>query len=188
MQAMVRDFHQAFNHPAPDEPTMIDIELARKRVKWIKEEADEFLEAIEAGDMVAAYDAIIDGLYFGFGTAVVMGLDVGPGWLVVQESNMAKLHRQDDGTYEAVYNEDGKVIKPEGWQPPEPQLELVVAEQVRAAQILQATYALADGASLGAVAHLLGNTLTLEELSEITNHAKMIQNGRRPATVPVGLL
>lgn len=46
----VRDFHQAFNHPSPDEPTAIPVETAIKRASWTMEELVEFLHASVGGN------------------------------------------------------------------------------------------------------------------------------------------
>lgn len=114
----VREFHLAFNHPVGLEPNALDADLVEKRVKWMREEIDEFVEAAENGDIVEMYDAMIDLDYFCKGTLVAMGTAPEPGWQAVHRANMAKLH-DVDGTPTAVYDEYGKVIKPEGWVAPD---------------------------------------------------------------------
>lgn len=124
MQQQVKEFHLGFGHPVAEIPTMIDMELAEKRANWMQEEIREFLYAIQELDIVEAYDAILDILYFAVGTAVVMGLDIEPGFDEVQRSNMAKLGPDGKPILRAS---DGKIQKPEGWVPP--QLAAVVARQ-----------------------------------------------------------
>ncbi len=128
MQAAVREFHEAFNHPVGTLPNVMTPELVAKRLKWMREELDEFeLWASRVGDpdwdqelvLAEMYDAMIDEIYFDLGTLVIMGLQVQPGFLIVHGANMAKLHDGPDGTKVAVYNEDGKVVKPEGWTAPD---------------------------------------------------------------------
>ncbi|UUG69618.1 MazG-like nucleotide pyrophosphohydrolase [Microbacterium phage Fransoyer] len=114
-QSMVRDFHLAFGHPVREVPTLLDLDRAKLRAKWMREEIDEMLEAVEKGDLVGFYDAIIDLKYFADGTGVEAGLDLDPGFRAVHRSNMEKLG--PDG--KPILNAEGKVQKPEGWIPPE---------------------------------------------------------------------
>lgn len=127
MQQQVTEFHKAFGHPVAEAPTMIDAELAKKRFDWMHEELDEFAEAILNGDLVKAYDAVLDILYFAVGTAVVMGLDVEAGFDAVHQANMDKLGADGKPIYRDF---DGKVQKPEGWTPPERRLAAVLAERL----------------------------------------------------------
>lgn len=61
-------------------------------------------------DIEETIDGLCDLLYVTFGTAVAMGIDLDPFFEEVHRANMAKL----DGPK----REDGKQLKPEGWQPP----------------------------------------------------------------------
>ena len=63
-QLLVRDFNQAIKAPA-------DREL---RIKLIQEEAEEFIEAVRAQDVVACIDAVCDLLYVVYGAADVLEL------------------------------------------------------------------------------------------------------------------
>ncbi len=108
-QAMVREFHEAFGLIAPDHPTLDEFP-GRLRIQLIEEEAREFAEAVEAGDMVEIVDALCDLLYVTYGAAVTLGVDLEPHFAEVHRSNMAKR----GGPKRA----DGKQLKPEGWQPP----------------------------------------------------------------------
>lgn len=133
-QGAVREFHEAFGHPVALEPTMPSEELVKNRVKWTVDEVQrEFLEAFEEGDMVKMYDALVDGLYFIYGTGVVMGLDLDKGFSVVHAANMAKLGPNG----EKLYDEDGKVRKPEGWVPPEVELEKILKRQTEDGQVFR---------------------------------------------------
>ncbi len=141
MQSAVREFHEKFGLTIGDTPAVRDAEL---RANLIIEEAIEAAAALMciayAADRQTAYwklraavvnavghaceklpndsDALlveaIDGLcdsnYVNFGTAVVLGVDLQPFYDEVHRSNMAK----EGGPMRA----DGKVLKPEGWQPP----------------------------------------------------------------------
>ena len=119
----VREFHEAFNHPVKDRPTFLDPERAHARAEWMKEEIAEFLQA---QDVVGQADAMIDLMYFCLGTMVEMGVNPEPLFEIVQNANMAKLW--PDG--KPRYREDGKILKPEGWEPPEPKLKEEIERQL----------------------------------------------------------
>lgn len=108
----VKLFHKTFRSPVGESPRMLRCERAAARADWMREEVDEFLEA---GDMYEQADAMIDLIYFALGTMVEMGIPPQDLFDVVQKANMSKLW--PDG--QPHFREDGKVIKPEGWQHPE---------------------------------------------------------------------
>jgi predicted HAD superfamily Cof-like phosphohydrolase len=120
----VTDFHDAFDVPYPLAPTMQDAFHAGRRSAWIKEEADELLEAT---DLAGQADAYIDAIYFAVGGLVELGIDPSPLWAIVHGANMAK--RLPDGTVER-HPETGKIIKPAGWVAPEPLLRAEVQRQI----------------------------------------------------------
>lgn len=98
---------------------------ATLRKKLIMEEAQETCEAIDNDDLVEAIDGICDLIYVAIGAAITFGIhDLEPFFDEVHRSNMAKVGGVQDG--------DGKILKPEGWQPPRiaELLEELRAEQV----------------------------------------------------------
>jgi len=109
----VKDFHEAFGHPVSDRPKFLDGDRKYNRIQWMLEEIEEFVLSETIEDQA---DAMIDLIYFAVGTMVEMGVDPYDIWNVVQDANMSKLF--PDG--KPHYNEDGKVIKPEGWSDPQP--------------------------------------------------------------------
>lgn len=111
---MVRDFHEAFNHPVAEKPTLMEMERAKKRYKWLKEEIDEFIEATENRDIYEQADAMIDTMYFALGTLAELGIEPEQIFEIVQTANMSKLW--EDG--KPRFNNDGKVIKPKNWVDP----------------------------------------------------------------------
>lgn len=115
----VREFHEKFKHPVADTPTFMGSERAKMRYKWMLEEIDEFLEADE---VVEQADAMIDTIYFALGTLVELGIEPEILFEIVQEANMSKLWA--DG--KPHFNEDGKTIKPEGWEDPHPKLRAAI--------------------------------------------------------------
>ena len=123
----VRDFHVAFDHPAPTGPLMQPIARAEKRAEWIEEEAQELRDARTLEDQADAY---LDIIYFGLGGLVELGLEPSKLFDIVQAANMAKLW--EDGLPRR--REDGKVIKPPGWLAPEPQIREEIARQANLLQ------------------------------------------------------
>ncbi len=116
----VKEFHQAFGHPVAQVQDKLGAERVAARAEWMQEEVREFMAA---QTMLDQADAIIDLLYFAFGTLVEMGVSC-PYTLfkAVHEANMAKLW--PDG--KPHYRDDGKVRKPEGWEGPEPVLQKIL--------------------------------------------------------------
>jgi predicted HAD superfamily Cof-like phosphohydrolase len=82
----------------------------------IQEEFQELQEAVDAGDQVEVLDAIVDILVVTIGAGHSMGADVEGAWNEVMRTNFAKI---DSETGKVRKREDGKVLKPEGWKPPE---------------------------------------------------------------------
>jgi predicted HAD superfamily Cof-like phosphohydrolase len=85
----------------------------------MREEIQEFLDSRNIYDQA---DAMIDLIYFALGTLVEMGIPPEELFDAVQEANMNKLW--SDG--KPRFREDGKIIKPEGWRPPEPELKKII--------------------------------------------------------------
>jgi predicted HAD superfamily Cof-like phosphohydrolase len=81
----------------------------------IQEEADELAQAIQQHDKVETLDALIDILVVTIGAIHSLGVDAEGAWNEVLVSNLAKI---DKDTGKVRKREDGKVLKPEGWQPP----------------------------------------------------------------------
>jgi predicted HAD superfamily Cof-like phosphohydrolase len=82
----------------------------------IKEEIAEFLSAFNKNDRVEELDALIDILVVTVGAIHSMGADAEGAWNEVMRTNFAKI---DSATGKVTKRSDGKVLKPEGWQPPE---------------------------------------------------------------------
>ncbi len=81
----------------------------------ILEEVDELLLAKENNDQVEQLDALIDILVVTIGAIHSMGADAEGSWKEVMSTNFAKI---DKDTGKVRKREDGKVLKPIGWQPP----------------------------------------------------------------------
>ena len=82
----------------------------------IREETDELEEAIQDNDKVEQLDALIDILVVTMGAVRAAGWDGEAAWKEVMDTNFAKI---DPETGKVTKREDGKVLKPEGWQAPQ---------------------------------------------------------------------
>jgi predicted HAD superfamily Cof-like phosphohydrolase len=85
-------------------------------VSLIDEEADELKVAIDNNDQVETLDALIDILVVTIGAIHSMGADAEGAWKEVMMTNFAKI---DHDTGKVRKREDGKVLKPQGWVPPD---------------------------------------------------------------------
>lgn len=109
---MVREFHERFSCPIGEEPSR---PLLRLRQRLIREERREFVEAFRTGDLEAIARELADLAYVTYGTAVSLGIDLDAAVRAVHAANMAKLG--PDGR--PILRADGKVLRPEGWTPPD---------------------------------------------------------------------
>ena len=111
---MVEEFMTAFGQDVPGTWNTVKFP-AELRLKLIREEVDELTDAIEKKNWIEVVDAICDLLYVTYGAASALGVDIEPFFAEVHRSNMAKLG--DDG--KPIRREDGKVLKPLTWTPPD---------------------------------------------------------------------
>ncbi|NBP56390.1 hypothetical protein EBU71_07635 [bacterium] len=84
-------------------------------LKLIEEEAEELNQAIINHNKVEMLDALIDMLVVTIGAIHSMGADAEGAWKEVMRTNFAKI---DKDTGKVRKREDGKVLKPVGWEPP----------------------------------------------------------------------
>jgi len=89
-QEQVEIFHQMIGELIHEKPTLIEGDHARRRADFIIEEAKEYLDALEANDLVGVADALADMLYVVLGAAVAHGIDIQPIFNEVHRSNMTK--------------------------------------------------------------------------------------------------
>lgn len=113
----VEDFHAACDLPNLHIPAIPSADRKALRIELIREEVNrELLPAMEADDIVEIADAMADSIYVIIGAALEYGIPLDMVWEAVQESNMSKV---DATTGKVKKREDGKVLKPEGWKPPD---------------------------------------------------------------------
>ena len=114
--AIVREWHEAFEVPVADAPT-IPKHRAQMRLDILEEEVAELRAAVEADDLVEALDALCDIQYVLDGTFLEFGLHQlkHDAMAEVHSSNMSKLGT--DGR--PVLRDDGKVLKGPGFRQPD---------------------------------------------------------------------
>lgn len=84
-------------------------------INLIAEEVAELNEAISQGDRVEQLDALVDILVVTVGAIHSAGYDAEGAWREVMNTNFAKIDKE---TGKVRKREDGKVLKPVGWTPP----------------------------------------------------------------------
>jgi len=76
---------------------------------------EEYQELKDANDDIEILDALIDILVVTIGAIHSMGADGEGAWKEVMATNFAKIDKE---TGKVRKREDGKVLKPQGWEPP----------------------------------------------------------------------
>jgi predicted HAD superfamily Cof-like phosphohydrolase len=82
----------------------------------MEEEWKELKVAIDNNDQIETLDALLDFIVVTTGAIHSAGMDGEGGWKEVMRTNFAKIDRE---TGKVRKREDGKVLKPVGWTPPE---------------------------------------------------------------------
>ena len=103
----VRKFMETFGQEIKEKASFPDDKITSLRYDLIKEELDEFKEAIDKKDIKEVADALTDILYVTYGAGHAFGIDLDKCFEEVQNSNMSKLG--NDG--KPIYNDKGKVMK-----------------------------------------------------------------------------
>ena len=106
----VTEFHTAFKIGHSQSP-IADLGATKNMLRYnlMKEENEEYLEAVQNNDLVEIADALGDMMYILCGTIIEHGLQdkIEAVFDEIQRSNMSKLG--EDG--KPIYREDGKVMK-----------------------------------------------------------------------------
>lgn len=91
----------------------VNLEQYQMYCNLIQEEFDELVASQTAKDDL---DALIDILVVTIGAIHSLGADAEGAWKEVMHTNFAKIDRE---TGKVRKREDGKVLKPQGWTPPD---------------------------------------------------------------------
>ena len=103
----VKKFMETFGQEIKEKASFPNDKITSLRYDLIKEELNEFKEAIDKKDIKEVADALTDILYVTYGAGHAFGIDLDKCFEEVQNSNMSKLG--NDG--KPIYDENGKVMK-----------------------------------------------------------------------------
>ena len=103
----VKIFMETFGQEVKNKPSFSSEKINDLRYELIREELDEFKEALKNNDILEVADALTDILYVTYGAGHAFGIDLDKCFEEVQQSNMSKLNENG----KPIYNEFGKVMK-----------------------------------------------------------------------------
>jgi predicted HAD superfamily Cof-like phosphohydrolase len=109
-------FLAAVGQEIPSVPQQKVSDQAELYKKLIIEEYSEFIEADINNDDVERIDACFDMIWVIIGYMKSRGWDCEGIWDEGAKSNLSKI---DATTGKVIRREDGKILKPEGWKPPD---------------------------------------------------------------------
>ena len=120
----VKEFSDACNDGAnPTSPILMTREAVEFVSTMVNDELDELREATDTAEQA---DALVDAIYYICDTAVRHGMNLDRVFEIVHGANMQKVV---DGR--VIRRDDGKILKPEGWQDPAPLLLGELGRQAR---------------------------------------------------------
>ena len=110
----VKKFMEKFGQEVKTKPEFPSEKIVKLRHALIKEELEEFEQALKDNNLKEVADSLTDILYVTYGAGHAFGIDLDKCFDEVQRSNMSKL----GGDGKPIYNEHGKVMKgPKYFQP-----------------------------------------------------------------------
>lgn len=119
----VREFTKACNDTLPERPQKI----ADEGIAFIRQMVNDEMEELEdATSITEQADALVDAMYYICDFAVRNGINLDPIFDIVHTANMQKVVNG-----KVIRREDGKILKPEGWEDPAPKLEAEMARQIK---------------------------------------------------------
>lgn len=110
----VKEFQTAVGQNIGQAPVFPEPAERELRIKLLKEEYEEYIQGECKNDLENIAKELADIIYIVCGTAASYGIPLDRVFDEVHRSNMAKLV---DG--KVIRREDGKILKPEGWTPPD---------------------------------------------------------------------
>ena len=103
----VKKFMETFGQEVKSRPSFSSNKINMLRYNLIKEELDEFKQALDNNDLLEVADALTDILYVTYGAGHAFGINLDACFEEVQNSNMSKLGNNG----KPIYNDQGKVMK-----------------------------------------------------------------------------
>jgi len=128
----MQDFHEKFELPQTPVPSFADAEIMAFRIKFMREELNEFCVAYRQDNLTEAFDALLDLVYVVMGTAWMCNFPWNRGWEAVQQANMHKIRAKN--TSESKRKSRFDVVKPVGWNPPNEILTLLLKNHTYACE------------------------------------------------------
>lgn len=156
----VKEFHVRMDGETQEKPQAYSMESALYRADFKLEEIVEFLQATVTNDrdfetviakmhenlekaaakckgksypkqpLVGQVDALVDLLYFTYGSFVLMGIDPEPIFEIVHQANMGKIFPDGRAHFDPITH---KILKPADWEEkyaPEPAIEREILRQL----------------------------------------------------------
>ena len=103
----VKKFMKIFGQEVKEKAEFPNEKITSLRYELIREELEEFKDAIENKNIKEVADALTDILYVTYGAGHAFGINLDKCFEEVQNSNMSKLG--EDG--KPIFNDKGKVMK-----------------------------------------------------------------------------
>ena len=103
----VKKFMETFGQEVKTKAEFPSDKIVKLRYDLIKEELDEFEEAIRGNNLKEIADSLTDILYVTYGAGYAYGIDLDKCFKEVQRANMSKLGKDE----KPIFNEKGKVMK-----------------------------------------------------------------------------
>ena len=103
----VKKFMETFDQEIKEKASFPNDKIISLRYELIKEELEEFKDAINKKDIKEVADALTDILYVTYGAGHAFGINLDKCFEEVQNSNMSKLGLNG----KPIYNDKGKVMK-----------------------------------------------------------------------------
>lgn len=110
----VKEFQTAVGQNVGQAPAFPDDKERCLRIKLLEEEFNEYLHGESKDDLENIAKELADIVYIVCGTAISYGIPLDRVFDEVHRSNLSKLV---DG--KPIRRDDGKILKPEGWTPPD---------------------------------------------------------------------
>lgn len=120
MYEAVKEFREKMGLPIGKKPQFLSPAEVSYFARFIMEELSEFLRANEEESLVNAADALVDLTYVTLGLSHAMGLPFEKLFTIVHRANMSKEPASE--LYRSTRGNQYDVIKPLGWQKPEPEM------------------------------------------------------------------
>ena len=117
---LVGDFMESMEQDVLIRPSFPEDSVQKLRLDLIEEELDELQYGIDNQDMIEIADALTDLLYVVYGAGHAFGIDLDDCFKEVHQSNLSKLGPD----FRPIKREDGKVLKPDTYFPPDLKTEL----------------------------------------------------------------